>query len=68
MTDYMVIGRYRNIDNVRALIASIRAKGKTCYDFTAKPTDPSNPDANASDQMEALGRISQIYLAALPQS
>ena len=46
MTDYMVIGKFRNIDKVRALIAGLRKKGKTCYDFTAKPADPTNPDAS----------------------
>ena len=54
MTDYMVIGRYRNIENVRALIAAIRSRGKTCYDFTAKPADPRNPEASAEMQMAAL--------------
>jgi hypothetical protein len=50
----MVIGRFRNLDNVRALIAAIRRKGKTCYDFTAKPADPSNPAASAEIQMDGL--------------
>ena len=54
MTDYTVLGKYRNIENVRALIAAIRRKGKTCYDFTAKPADPSNPDACAAVQMDSL--------------
>ncbi len=54
MTDYTVIGRYRNIQNVRALIGAIRSKGKTCYDFTAKPADPSNPAGSAEAQMEKL--------------
>ena len=54
MTDYTVIGKTRNRENVRALIAGIRAKGKTCYDFTAKPADPSNPTAPAAEQMRVL--------------
>jgi len=54
MTDYMVIGRFRNIEKVRALIAAIQDKGGTCYDFTAKPADPSNPNASAETQMAGL--------------
>lgn len=54
MTDYMVIGRFRNLDNVRDLIGAIRDKGKTCYDFTDKPADPSNPSASPAIQMDGL--------------
>jgi len=54
MTDYMVIGRFRNAENVRSLIAAIRSKGKTCYDFTAKPADPHHPDAPFAAQMKVL--------------
>ena len=54
MTDYTVIGKTRNQENVRRLIAGIRLKGKTCYDFTAKPADPLNPTAPAEDQMRVL--------------
>ncbi|MEZ4525611.1 MAG: hypothetical protein R2941_06790 [Desulfobacterales bacterium] len=54
MTDYMVIGRFRNAENVRSLIAAIRSKGKTCYDFTAKPADPHHPDAPFAEQMKVL--------------
>ncbi len=50
----MVIGRFRNAENVRALIAAIRSKGKTCYDFTAKPADPHHPDAPFAEQMKVL--------------
>ena len=54
MTDYTVIGKFRNKENVQKLIEAIRAKGKTCYDFSAKPADPSNPNNSAEDQMAAL--------------
>lgn len=54
MTDYIVIGRYRNRENVRKLIEAIRSKGKTCYDFSAKPADPSNPNGTGEEQMQAL--------------
>ena len=54
MTDYTVIGKFRNSNNVRALIAGIRDKGKTCYDFTDKPADPDNPEASFEKQMANL--------------
>ncbi|MGH7141844.1 MAG: hypothetical protein ACREGH_04420 [Minisyncoccia bacterium] len=54
MTDYTVIGKYRNRDAVRALIAAIRARGKSCYDFSEKPADPIRPHASAEEQMKAL--------------
>ena len=54
MTDYTVIGKFRNSDNVRTLIAGIRDKGKTCYDFTDKPADPYNPEASFEEQMTNL--------------
>jgi hypothetical protein len=53
-TDFTVIGKFRNAANVRKLIHAIRAKGKTCYDFTDKPADPENPGAPFDDQMKAL--------------
>ncbi len=54
MTDYMVIGKFRNKENVQKLVEAIRAKGKTCYDFAAKPAFPDTPDSSADDQMNAL--------------
>jgi len=54
MTDYTIIGKFRNAQNVRALTTAIRNKGKTCYDFTDKPADPNNPNASFEDQMVSL--------------
>lgn len=53
-TDYTVIGKYRNKEKTQALVEAIRAKGKTCYDFAAKPANPHKPDDPAEDQMSAL--------------
>lgn len=54
MTDYIVIGRFRNKENTQALVEAIRAKGKTCYDFAAKPAAPANPTASGEEQMTIL--------------
>ena len=34
-TDYMVIGRTRNADNIQRLVDGIKAKGYSCYNFFA---------------------------------
>jgi hypothetical protein len=52
--DYMIIGRFRNGENVRGLIRAIRNMGYSSYDFTAKPADPANPEAPFEEQMIAL--------------
>lgn len=54
MTDYMVIGRYRNKENTQKLVEAIRAKGFTCYDFAEKSAYPDSPEASAEEQMAAL--------------
>lgn len=54
MTDYTVIGKFRNKENTQALVEAIRAKGKTCYDFATKPADPTNPGATGEEQMAVL--------------
>ena len=54
MTDYSVIGKYRNKEAVQNLVEAIRAKGKSCYDFTAKPADPNNPNGTGEEQMIVL--------------
>lgn len=54
MAQYTVIGKFRNKENVQKLIESIRTKGYSCYDFTAKPADPTNPNGTAEEQMKAL--------------
>ncbi len=54
MTDFAVIGRFRNKENTQALVKAIRAKGKTCYDFAAKPAAPTHPTATGEEQMAIL--------------
>ncbi|MES2215787.1 MAG: hypothetical protein V4481_00640 [Patescibacteria group bacterium] len=54
MTNYIVIGKFRNKENTQKLVNAIRAKGKTCYDFAAKPADPENPHISAEEQMKNL--------------
>ncbi len=61
MTDYTIISRYRNKDAVETLVASLRAKGKTCYNFCDIPGDPHNPDASVEAQMQAHESVVDFY-------
>ncbi len=54
MADYMVIGKYRNRENVQRLVRAIRAKGFTCYDFSEKPAHPEVPHLSPEEQMKRL--------------
>lgn len=53
-TDYMVIGRTRNAENIQRLVRGIEAKGYSCYNFLNKPAAPDNPNLPWSEQMEIL--------------
>ncbi len=50
-TDYMVVGRVRNSDNVLRLINGIEAKGYSCYNFLSKPVIPDKADLPWEEQM-----------------
>ncbi len=50
----MVIGKFRNKENVQKLVEAIRSTGKTCYSFADKPAHPDWVDASPEKQMEML--------------
>lgn len=51
-TDYMVIGRTRNADNIQRLVDGIKAKGYSCYNFLNIPATPETPDLSWEEQMK----------------
>ncbi len=53
-TEYTVIGRVRNSDNVLRLIKGIEDKGYTCYNFLSKPAAPDSADLPWEEQMDIL--------------
>ena len=53
-TDYMVIGRVRNSENVMRLVEGIKSKGFSCYNFLDKPAAPDSPDLPWEEQMAIL--------------
>lgn len=54
MTDYTVVSRFRNKDQVNFLVQKLIEKGKTCYNFTEEAADPNNPDAHPEEQMKVF--------------
>lgn len=52
MTDYTIISKFRNKDDVEFLVKEIERRGKTCYNFCDTPADPKNPDAHPEEQMK----------------
>lgn len=53
-TDFMVIGRVRNSENVSLLVSGIEDKGYTCYNFLSKATVPEYAHLSRQEQMEIL--------------
>lgn len=53
-TDYTVIGRVRNSENITNLIESIRSRGYSCYDFLHKPAAPEHPELSWNEQMDIM--------------
>jgi hypothetical protein len=53
-TDYMVIGRVRNSENILRLVHGIESKGFSCYNFLHKPVTPDSPDLSWEEQMAIL--------------
>jgi hypothetical protein len=50
-TDYMVIGRTRNAENIQRLVDEIKSKGYSCYNFLDIPATPDTPDLPWDEQM-----------------
>ncbi|MBY0538187.1 hypothetical protein K2P47_02180 [Patescibacteria group bacterium] len=53
-TDYMVIGRTRNSENILRLIQGIEDKGFSCYNFLSKPCTPESDGLPWQEQMNIL--------------
>lgn len=61
MTNYTVLAKYRNKEQVEFLIGKIRKKGYSCYNFCDKPADPDNPSGDPEDQMQVFESVSDFY-------
>lgn len=53
-TDYMIIGRVRNAENIQRLVDGIEAKGYSCYNFLHEPVAPEVAHLPWKDQMDFL--------------
>ena len=61
MTDYTIISKFRNKENCESLVKKLQEKGKTCYNFCAKPADPDYPEADPGKQMESFEEVKDFY-------
>lgn len=61
MTDYTIITKFRNKENCEFLIEKLKEKGKSCYNFCAKPADPENPKADPEKQMKKFEQTKDFY-------
>ena len=57
----MIISKFRNKAKVEERVHAIEAKGKTCYNFCEKPSDPDNPDAHPEEQMRVLEKVENFF-------
>lgn len=53
-TDYTVLSRVRNSENVPRLIKGIEDKGYSCYNFLHKPAAPEKAHLSWEEQIEYL--------------
>lgn len=60
-TDFMVIGRVRNSENISRLVKGIEDTGFTCYNFLSKDTVPEFAHLSRQEQMEILESHSDFW-------
>jgi len=53
-TDYTVIGRVRNAENILRLVEGIESKGYSCYNFLQKPAVSDQAELSWQEQMNIL--------------
>jgi len=61
MTDYTILAKFRNKEQCEYLVKELEKRGKTCYNFCAKPADPHNPDGHPKDQMKAFESVKNFF-------
>lgn len=60
-TDYMVIGRVRNSENILRLVKGIEGKGYSCYNFLNKPCTPDSGHLPWGEQMDKLEAVADLW-------
>ena len=61
MTDFTIISKFRNKDQCEKLVFELEKRGKTCYNFCAKPADPKNPDSSPEEQMKVFESVDSFF-------
>jgi hypothetical protein len=60
-TDYMVIGRVRNPDNINRLAKGIQNKGYSCYNFLEKESAPVLAHMTFQEQLEHFEKMDDFW-------
>lgn len=61
MTEYTVLSKFRNKEQVEYLVKKIREKGKTCYNFCDIPADSKNPNKHPEKQMKNFEKTKDFF-------
>lgn len=61
MTDYTVLAKFRNKEQVECLIEAIRRKGFSCYNFCDTPVDPNKKGDSPQQQMDAFEKVKDFH-------
>ncbi|HFC76792.1 MAG TPA: hypothetical protein ENJ27_01030 [Candidatus Moranbacteria bacterium] len=61
MTNYTILGKFRNKRNVENLIFELEKRGKSCYNFCDLPADRDNSDAEPEEQMKVHENTKDFY-------
>ncbi len=61
MTDYTILGKFRNKKNVEKLVFELRKRGKSCYNFCDLPADKNNLESDVEEQMKVHENTKDFY-------
>ena len=61
MTDFTIISKFRNKDQCERLVFELEKRGRICYNFCSKPSDPKNPDGSPEEQMKVFEEVSDFF-------
>lgn len=60
-TDYTILSKFRNKENVEKLVMALNEKGKSCYNFCELPADKDHPDASPEEQMMVFEKTENFF-------
>lgn len=61
MTDFTILAKFRNKEQVEELVIKIKQKGYSCYNFCDTPANPKCPENNGELQMEEFEKTKDFF-------